>query len=188
MTTPRPAAVPSWCSPRLRVVTPDGITTCSMWIDLPPGDAEITIGRDAGAAIRLTDPWASRRHATLSIRGGHMMVADLGSRWGTRLNAAPIAGPLVVADGDAIVIGATAIVVEHAWRGPALAHVQALGARDPSSDGLALFDSVARGLPLATGTVTGGEATTWERWTGLAATVLLAGCAAVLAWRLLAGD
>ena len=184
----RLAAVPSWCAPRLRIVTPEGAATKAMWVDLPPGDSEVTMGRAETSTIRLSDPWASRRHATLSMRGGRLVLADLGSRWGTRLNAAELKGPHTVADGDAIVIGATSIVVEHAWRGSATERLPPVAGQERSDDGLMLFDSASRRLPAASDPSDRGRIAAWEQWIGLAATVLLAAGAALLAWRLLAGD
>ena len=81
MTTRGPTAVPSWCAPRLRLLTPDGATVRPLCVDLPMADAEIVLGRDATSTIRLPDPWVSRRHAMISMRRGRLVLQDLGSRW-----------------------------------------------------------------------------------------------------------
>ncbi len=187
MTTRGPTAVPSWCAPRLRLLTPDGATVRPLCVDLPMADAEIVLGRDATSTIRLPDPWVSRRHAMISMRQGRLVLEDLGSRWGTRLHDGALTGARPLVDGDAFVIGGTSVVIEHPWKGVAIERLHASTAREGSTDGLSLFDSVTRRLPPAT--IARGPAASagWEQWLGVVATVLLATCAAFLAWRLLAG-
>jgi pSer/pThr/pTyr-binding forkhead associated (FHA) protein len=66
---------------------------------------EITIGRQEGNTIRLTERNVSRRHARLLRQNGHVLVEDLGSYTGVRINGERIQGPAQVADGDLIQIG-----------------------------------------------------------------------------------
>jgi len=66
---------------------------------------EITIGRQEGNTIRLTERNVSRRHARLMRQNGHVMVEDLGSSNGTRINGERISGQSAVKDGDLIQIG-----------------------------------------------------------------------------------
>ena len=47
---------------------------------------EITIGRQEGNTIRLTERNVSRRHARLVRQNGHVLVEDLGSYNGIRIN------------------------------------------------------------------------------------------------------
>jgi pSer/pThr/pTyr-binding forkhead associated (FHA) protein len=54
----------------------------------------------------VTDPNASRRHAEIRRDGNDVVVVDLGSTNGTRVNGAPIR-ERVLEDGDEIVIGTT---------------------------------------------------------------------------------
>jgi len=185
MTPPRPTAVPSWCAPRLRIATLDGVAVRPLCVDLPTTDADLTLGRDAASTIRLPDPWVSRRHATLSMRRGRLWLEDAGSRWGTRVNDAALTGVRPLVDGDTFVIGATSVTVEHPWKSVAIERLHQSPGREGSTDGLALFDSSTRRLPPAAARPPAGSA--WERRLGVAATVLLAACAALLAWRLLAG-
>lgn len=187
MTPRRPTAVPSWAAPRLRIVTPEGVTATSLCVDLPLVDAEISLGRDSTSTIRLPDPWVSRRHATLRARGGRLVIEDLASRWGTTLNHVPLTEPRSVGDGDAFVMGATVIVVEHSWHGAAIERRHASLGREGSDDGLSLFDSATRRLPPMTAGPRPASVPRWEQGVGAAATVLLASCAALLAWRVLAG-
>jgi pSer/pThr/pTyr-binding forkhead associated (FHA) protein len=66
---------------------------------------EITIGRQEGNTIRLTERNVSRRHARLVRQNGHVLVEDLGSSYGVRVNGDRIAGPAPVDAGDLIQIG-----------------------------------------------------------------------------------
>ena len=66
---------------------------------------EITIGRQEGNTIRLTERNVSRRHARLLRQNGHVLVEDLGSYNGVRINGERIQGPAQVSDGDLIQIG-----------------------------------------------------------------------------------
>ena len=54
------------------------------WIRVAPLPAEI--GRDPASGIPLRDPAISRRHAALRVVGDDVVVADLGSRAGVRLD------------------------------------------------------------------------------------------------------
>jgi ABC transport system ATP-binding/permease protein len=66
---------------------------------------EITIGRQEGNTIRLTERNVSRRHARLVRQNGHVVVEDLGSYTGVLLNGERIEGPAQLRDGDLIQIG-----------------------------------------------------------------------------------
>ena len=66
---------------------------------------EITIGRQEGNTIRLTERNVSRHHARLRRQNGHVLVEDLGSYNGVRINGERIQEPAQVKDGDLIQIG-----------------------------------------------------------------------------------
>src|SRR5438045_3242773 len=66
---------------------------------------EITIGRQEGNTIRLTERNVSRRHARLLRQNGHVVVEDLGSYNGIKINGERIQGQTSVNDGDLIQIG-----------------------------------------------------------------------------------
>ena len=70
------------------------------------GADPITIGRLPESSVVVTDPNASRRHAEIRRDGNDVVVVDLGSTNGTRVNGAPIR-ERVLEDGDEIVIGTT---------------------------------------------------------------------------------
>jgi pSer/pThr/pTyr-binding forkhead associated (FHA) protein len=66
---------------------------------------EITIGRQEGNTIRLTERNVSRRHARLLRQNGHILVEDLGSYNGIRINGDRIQGQVQINEGDLIQIG-----------------------------------------------------------------------------------
>jgi len=73
------------------------------------GDQTILIGRADDSTLVLTDDFASSRHARLTQRDGRWYVEDLGSTNGTYLDQQRVQGPLAVAPGQPIRIGATVI-------------------------------------------------------------------------------
>lgn len=66
---------------------------------------EITIGRQEGNTIRLTERNVSRRHARLLRQQAHVLIEDLGSYNGIKVNGDRITGQVTVQDGDLIQIG-----------------------------------------------------------------------------------
>ncbi|MFN2545927.1 MAG: FHA domain-containing protein [Myxococcales bacterium] len=66
---------------------------------------EITIGRQEGNTIRLTERNVSRRHARLVKDNGSILIEDLGSYNGVRVNGEKIAGPTKIKEGDLVEIG-----------------------------------------------------------------------------------
>ncbi len=66
---------------------------------------EITIGRQEGNTIRLTERNVSRHHARLLRQNGAIMVEDLGSYNGVRVNGERIEGVAPLRDGDRVQIG-----------------------------------------------------------------------------------
>jgi FHA domain len=63
-----------------------------------------TLGR-GDVEIHLEDPFASSRHARISLEGNVVVLEDLGSTNGTYLNDHPLDGPQPLHDGDRIRIG-----------------------------------------------------------------------------------
>ena len=66
---------------------------------------EMTIGRDEGNTIRLTDRNVSRRHARLMRQNGSIYVEDLKSFTGVRVNGTKIAAATAVSESDQLQIG-----------------------------------------------------------------------------------
>jgi len=75
------------------------------------GPEPITIGRLPESTIVVNDPNASRRHAEIRRNGNDVVVVDLNSTNGTRVNGATIR-ERVLNDGDQIVIGTTVLRFE----------------------------------------------------------------------------
>jgi len=63
------------------------------------------IGREPGATVELSDPTVSRRHATVSDRGGRYVIENLSRTNPTRVNDTPLEGPAKLSDGDRIMAG-----------------------------------------------------------------------------------
>src|SRR5258708_38436343 len=61
---------------------------------------EITIGRQEGNTIRLTERNVSRRHARLVKENGNLLIEDLGSYNGVRGNGEKITEKTTVKEGD----------------------------------------------------------------------------------------
>ncbi len=86
------------------VVLPDG-QRVSM------NEEPLTIGRLPECAVVIGDPNVSRRHAELRRRGSEVVLVDLGSTNGTRVNGAPTKERRL-ADGDEITVGTTTLRFE----------------------------------------------------------------------------
>ncbi|HZI08024.1 MAG TPA: FHA domain-containing protein, partial [Archangium sp.] len=86
---------------------------------------EITIGRQEGNTIRLTERNVSRRHARLVRQNGHVLVEDLGSYNGVRINGERIQGQTEIRDGDLIQIGDYDLAVQKEAAAQAQAQTQA---------------------------------------------------------------
>jgi hypothetical protein len=66
---------------------------------------DVVLGRGDTAEIRLTDPFASSRHARVYEQGKILVVEDLGSTNGTYLNEELLDGPRPLHPGDRVRIG-----------------------------------------------------------------------------------
>ena len=76
-------------------------------------EREITIGRDdsvADACLAL-DRYVSRKHAKVRIDEGSVMLTDLESRNGTKLNGRPVIGNAQLPVGVPFVVGRTVLRV-----------------------------------------------------------------------------
>ena len=80
---------------------------------VPASGAPIRIGRAPECELVLRDSRASRRHARLSARDGMLVLTDLGSTNGTRVNGHRVS-EVVLGAGDRITIGETVLTIEPA--------------------------------------------------------------------------
>src|SRR4051794_35210913 len=71
----------------------------------------LTVGRGAGVDLSLADPEVSRRHASIRVEGTTVVVEDLGSANGTRVNGEPIDTATRVESGGLIDLGKTRLQV-----------------------------------------------------------------------------
>lgn len=78
--------------------------------ELPPS-GQIVIGRSPEVALQLSDQTASRQHASLQVRGGEIVLHDLESRNGTRVNGERITEPRQLITGDIIGICHASLVL-----------------------------------------------------------------------------
>ncbi len=78
-------------------------------INLP--DGQFVIGRAADCQLSLDDPLVSRNHATLSVSPDAVLIADLGSRNGVRVNGERIESERALAHGDQITIGSQEMTI-----------------------------------------------------------------------------
>lgn len=69
------------------------------------GEAPITIGREAGQALVLSDTEVSRRHARVTFARGEVLVEDLGSTNGIFLNGQRLGAPAMLKEGASLRIG-----------------------------------------------------------------------------------
>src|SRR4029079_4099505 len=56
------------------------------WSIQLPADGAVRIGRAPDVDVRLSDRGVSARHATIAVTGGRVLIQDLGSTNGTRVN------------------------------------------------------------------------------------------------------
>lgn len=99
MVHPLPPAIPAGTV--LRVLSP-GRPPVDVALDGRP----ITVGRAAEVEVVVADPLVSRRHARLAPRAGRLVLEDLGSTNGTRVNG-QVVREAVVGPGDRIELGGT---------------------------------------------------------------------------------
>jgi hypothetical protein len=95
---------------------------------LPLGEEE-TLGRGAGATLRLPDPAASRLHLVLRVARGSAEAQDLGSKNGAEVNGRRLGRRRRrLRSGDVLSLGSTRLALEIDAPGPAAPGARA-GAR-----------------------------------------------------------
>lgn len=71
---------------------------------------EILIGRSPDCQVTIEDPLISRQHAKLVVDASGVVLTDLGSRNGLRVNGRVIREPVLLRDGDRIRVGTQELV------------------------------------------------------------------------------
>ena len=82
---------------------------------LDPDEFPIVVGRDPLAHIRLKDWTVSRTHCEIRNHKGEIVVRDLDSRNGTRVNGVHVNSHVLV-PGDVISVGFAKLLVENVRR------------------------------------------------------------------------
>lgn len=88
--------------------------------DIAVTGTSLTLGRHESNDIVLDDPRVSRRHARLEVQGDRILVTDLGSANGTRVNGRRIEDAHFVQPGDVLQLGESRLRLEQG-QAPALA-------------------------------------------------------------------
>ena len=91
----------------------------------------IEIGRQVDG-IRLFDPTVSRRHVRLEPHPEGLLIADLGSSYGTFVHGYRLAGPVLLGPGDVVYLGNSQLSVLSALTAPAPGAVPVLAHEAPS--------------------------------------------------------
>lgn len=77
-----------------------------------PLSGVMTVGRVPGVDLQLEDDSVSRRHAELEVRGGEVLLRDLGSANGTTVNGAPLTDEATLQPGDIVQFGVVELAFE----------------------------------------------------------------------------
>ncbi|MBM4370258.1 MAG: FHA domain-containing protein [Deltaproteobacteria bacterium] len=86
---------------KVRITPPEG---AAYEVELPPEGA--VLGRGEGCTVTLDERTVSRRHVSLQTDpSGTLVVKDLGSRYGTRINGRPVTEPAPLFIGDVLEVG-----------------------------------------------------------------------------------
>lgn len=78
--------------------------------EFPLHEGRNVIGRDADNDVSVDDGTVSRKHAVITIGPDGTTVEDLASKNGTFVEGSKIAGPVVLVDGQTIVVGDARLV------------------------------------------------------------------------------
>ena len=85
---------------RLIIEDEEGATTI-----VPLGEEEVTIGREPGNTIQLTEQNVSRQHARLTQSSDGWVIEDLDSYNGVKVNGVLVEGSVTLNEGDVVQIG-----------------------------------------------------------------------------------
>jgi DNA-binding winged helix-turn-helix (wHTH) protein len=77
---------------------------------MPLREGENLLGRSPACTVRITSPRVSRLHARILVAGRQAVMEDLASKNGTFVNGRRVGGPVRLALGDAIGLGAALLV------------------------------------------------------------------------------
>ncbi|MEW6336112.1 MAG: sigma 54-interacting transcriptional regulator [Acidobacteriota bacterium] len=75
-------------------------------------EGDLVVGAHLDSDVRIPDPTVSRRHARLRVAGGQVVVEDLGSRNGTRVDGVALSGRTSLRPGQALRFGSVEARIE----------------------------------------------------------------------------
>lgn len=78
------------------------------------GPGTYRIGRGPTSDIRFDDASVSRSHACIRVERDRVLIEELGSRNGVRVNGAAARGPVMLSPGDKVEIGAVELLLVEA--------------------------------------------------------------------------
>jgi len=73
----------------------------------------IIVGRGTECDLQVPDPRVSRQHCRFLRRGSELLIEDLGSRGGTRLNGRAVTAATALVDGDRLELSEESVLVAH---------------------------------------------------------------------------
>ncbi|HSL23102.1 MAG TPA: adenylate/guanylate cyclase domain-containing protein [Vicinamibacterales bacterium] len=92
----------------LTVTFSEGGSPRTEWL----AQGETLIGRAQSNQIVMTHPTVSRQHARLRVSGDRCFLSDAGSRFGIRVNDAPLEGERELVAGDVFTLGQVIVTLE----------------------------------------------------------------------------
>ena len=104
MTTERSCLVHADGQPMIRARLLFGLELVTL------ASGETSVGRDESCAITIDEPSVSRVHVAFDVSETSVVLRDMGSRNGTRVNGVRIDAPVTLADNDRIRIGSRELV------------------------------------------------------------------------------
>jgi hypothetical protein len=119
-TTPAPAAStePAPAEPPTLTVVHDAFDRPPAVLTLPGGqrveirEGHYVVGRSLDSDVVVNDSNVSRRHAEFVCAAGEVVVRDLGSTNGTKVNGVAVSGEQILRHGDVIGLGSVTLTFE----------------------------------------------------------------------------
>lgn len=94
----------------------------------------LSIGREAGRDIQITDPKVSRKHAMVRFEEGAYVLELTNARNGAKVNGAKVVDKAALREGDQIELGDTVLQFTElgAYKGDAVNQLKAATRNDPT--------------------------------------------------------
>lgn len=118
---------------------------------------EITIGREDGNTIRLTERDVSRRHARVLRENGRIFVEDIAARYGIRKNGVKITQRVEFSPGDVLSIGGYQLTLKAKVEPGAPAKPPTPAARPPATEGTQILPAMPAKLVVISSNFAGQE-------------------------------